>query len=293
MAKKKLRITAFDVVNLTLLTLLMLAFLWPLVITFSTAFSNNLQLGGQTIYLLPKGFTVDTVLYVLRNPIIWHYYGNTILYAVVGCAIMLTVTSLAAYPLSVPGFRGKKLITILYTITMFFGGGLIPSYLNIRALGMMNTIWAMVIPGAVGAYNVFVFKTFFLGIPSSLSESAFLDGAGHGKVLLHIVLPLSKALLATFALFHVVGVWNNYLTSTIYMSGERQTIQAFLRNILLNGDVRTQLDDPAKLAELQQTVSSRTIRAATVVVTITPILCVYPFVQKYFAQGVLVGSIKA
>ena len=290
--RKRVRITTFDVVNLTLLTIMMAAFLWPIVITFSTAFSENSVLGGQPVFLLPKGFTVDTIVYVLESPIVWRYYGNTILYAGLGCVIMLACTSLAAYPLSVPGFRGKKLITILYTITMFFGGGLIPAYLNIRSLGMMNTIWVMVIPGAVGAYNVFVFKTFFLGIPSSLSESAFLDGAGYGRVLLWIVLPLSKALLATFSLFYIVGMWNNYLTSTIYMSGERQTIQAFLRNILIAGK-SSELNDPAKLAELEQTVSSRTVRAATVVVVMTPILCIYPFMQKYFAQGVLVGSIKA
>lgn len=292
MSIKKKKITCFDVVNHILLILMMMAFIWPLLITLSTALSDNLKLAAQPVYLLPYGFSFDAIKYILSNQIIWKYYGNTVKYAAVGCAIMLTVTSLSAYPLSIQGFRGKKLITVLYTITMFFGGGLIPSYLNIRNLGMMDTIWAMVIPGAVGAYNVMVFKTFFMGIPSSLSESAFLDGADHAQVLVHIVLPLSKALMATFALFHVVGVWNNYLTSTIYMSGENQSIQAFLRTILIEVDTRM-LDDPAKMAEAVQNVSSRTIRAAVVVVTVTPILCVYPFVQKYFAQGVLVGSIKA
>ncbi len=292
MRKKRIRFRLFDVINLSLLTIMMLIFLWPLVITFSTAVSNNLELGGQPVFLLPKGFTLESIKYVLSSSVVWQYYGNTILYAGLGCVIMLITTSLAAYPLSIPGFRGKKLITVLYTITMFFGGGLIPTYLTIRSLGMIDTLWAMVIPTAVGAYNVFVFKTFFMGIPSSLSESAFLDGAGHGQVLLRIILPLSKALLATFALFHVVSVWNNYLNSTIYMSGERQTIQAFLRNILINGRT-SELNDPTKLFELEQTVSSRTIRASTVFVVMVPILCVYPFVQKYFAQGVLVGSIKA
>lgn len=292
MSIKRKKITTFDVVNHAILIVMMMAFLWPLIITLSTALSDNMKLAAKPVFLLPYGFSFDTIKYILSNKTIWRFYGNTIRYALVGCVIMLTVTSLAAYPLSIPGFRGKKLITVLYTITMFFGGGLIPAYLNIRNLGMMNTIWAMVIPGCVGAYNVMVFKTFFMGIPSSLSESAFLDGADHGQVLVHIILPLSKALLATFSLFHIVGVWNNYLTSTIYMAGENQSIQAFLRTILIEIDTRM-LDDPAKMAEAVQNVSSRTIRASVVVVTIAPILCVYPFMQKYFAQGVLVGSIKA
>ena len=205
---------------------------------------------------------------------------------------MLLTTSLMAYPLSIPALRGRRLISILLTITMFFGGGLIPYYVTIMRLKLIDTFWVMVLPGAISAYNVIVFKTFFMSIPESLKESAFLDGAGHMRVLFSIVLPLSKAVLATFALFSIVGYWNDYLTALLYLRDDRKyPIQLLIRRLLVLMDYKDA--STAQILKDFRSISTRTTKAAATIITVVPILCVYPFMQKYFAKGVLVGSIKA
>jgi len=219
------------------------------------------------------------------------YYWNTISYAAVGTVLMLLCTSLTAYPLSFKDLRGRKFFTILLTITMFFGGGMIPTYITIMRYGMLDTFAVMVIPGYIGAYTVIVFRTFFQAQPDSLRESAFLDGAGHFTVLFRIVLPLSTAILATYALFSIVGYWNDYMSALLYLQdSDKYPIQMLMRRLL----VLLEYDTPENRTLLQEMekVSSRTVRAAACIVTVVPILCVYPFLQKYFAKGVLVGAIK-
>lgn len=290
MVRKK--VTAFDIVLVILLIILSMTFLYPLLSTLAMSLSDSKVLLSDPVYLWPKGFSLQSYSALLSDARIWQYYGNTILYAAVGTIIMLVSTSLMAYPLSFRSFQGKGFISLLLTITMFFGGGLIPYYLTIMRLGLINTFWVMVLPGAISAYNVIVFKTFFMGIPESLKESAYLDGAGHFRVLISIVIPLSKALLATFTLFSVVGYWNDYLTAFLYLRDDtRYPIQLLLRRLLVLMDYQ----DPTTAAMLRDfnQISSRTTKAAAAMVTMVPILCIYPFLQKYFAQGVLVGSIKA
>ncbi len=290
MVRKK--VTAFDIVLVFLLIILSMTFLYPLLSTLAMSLSDSKVLLSDPVYLWPKGFSLQSYSALLSDARIWQYYGNTILYAAVGTIIMLVSTSLMAYPLSFRSFQGKGFISLLLTITMFFGGGLIPYYLTIMRLGLINTFWVMVLPGAISAYNVIVFKTFFMGIPESLKESAYLDGAGHFRVLISIVIPLSKALLATFTLFSVVGYWNDYLTAFLYLRDDtRYPIQLLLRRLLVLMDYQ----DPTTAAMLRDfnQISSRTTKAAAAMVTMVPILCIYPFLQKYFAQGVLVGSIKA
>ena len=192
--------TAFDWFNTVFLVLLSAVFLYPLLMTLGLSFSSPKALVGQNVILLPKGFTLQSYQTILSDPTILRYYWNTIVYASTGTLTSLLLTSLLAYPLTVAEFKGKKLINILLLITMFFGGGMIPSYLNIRNLHMINTIWAMILPGAISAWNVIMFVNFFKGIPDSLRESATIDGAGHVRILFSIVIPLSKALLATIAL---------------------------------------------------------------------------------------------
>ena len=284
--------TAFDVFLVILMILLSCAFLYPLLNLLALSVSDAQTLKSSPIYLLPVGFSLESYKALLGDNRILLYYWNTIKYAAVGTFIMLLTTSLMAYPLSITALRGRRLVSVILTITMFFGGGLIPYYVTIMRLKLIDTFWVMVLPGAISAYNVIVFKTFFMSIPESLKESAFLDGAGHMRVLFSIVLPLSKAVLATFALFSIVGYWNDYLTALLYLRDDRKyPIQLLMRRLLVLMDYKDA--STAQLLKDFRSISSRTTKAAATIITVVPILCIYPFMQKYFAKGVLVGSIKA
>ena len=284
--------TAFDVFLVILMILLSCAFLYPLLNMLALSVSEAQTLKSSPIYLLPVGFSLESYKALLGDNRILLYYWNTIKYAAVGTFIMLLTTSLMAYPLSITALRGRRLVSVILTITMFFGGGLIPYYVTIMRLKLIDTFWVMVLPGAISAYNVIVFKTFFMSIPESLKESAFLDGAGHMRVLFSIVLPLSKAVLATFALFSIVGYWNDYLTALLYLRDDRKyPIQLLMRRLLVLMDYKDA--STAQLLKDFRSISSRTTKAAATIITVVPILCIYPFMQKYFAKGVLVGSIKA
>ena len=284
--------TAFDVFLVILMILLSCAFLYPLLNMLALSVSDAQTLKSSPIYLLPVGFSLESYKALLGDNRILLYYWNTIKYAAVGTFIMLLTTSLMAYPLSITALRGRRLVSVILTITMFFSGGLIPYYVTIMRLKLIDTFWVMVLPGAISAYNVIVFKTFFMSIPESLKESAFLDGAGHMRVLFSIVLPLSKAVLATFALFSIVGYWNDYLTALLYLRDDRKyPIQLLMRRLLVLMDYKDA--STAQLLKDFRSISSRTTKAAATIITVVPILCIYPFMQKYFAKGVLVGSIKA
>ena len=284
--------TAFDVFLVILMILLSCAFLYPLLNMLALSVSDAQTLKSSPIYLLPVGFSLESYKALLGDNRILLYYWNTIKYAAVGTFIMLLTTSLMAYPLSITALRGRRLVSVILTITMFFGGGLIPYYVTIMRLKLIDTFWVMVLPGAISAYNVIVFKTFFMSIPESLKESAFLDGAGHMRVLFSIVLPLSKAVLATFALFSIVGYWNDYLTALLYLRDDRKyPIQLLMRRLLVLMDYKDA--STAQLLKDFRSISSRTTKAAATIITVVSILCIYPFMQKYFAKGVLVGSIKA
>lgn len=273
----------------TINILLAIAFLYPVIYCFSLSVSDPKILGGQPIGLLPKGFTLEAYAYLLSSSKVYRYYANTILYAGLGTVITLLTTSLVAYPLSISTFSGRKVITVFLVITMFFSGGMVPAYLNIQRLGLMDTIWAMILPG-IGAYNVMVYKTFFRQLPDSLKEAAKVDGAGHFRILFTIVLPLSKSMLATMALFSIVGHWNGYLNAVLYLrSSEKFPIQMLLRSLMVTLDV---MEEDVGGALEQIAVSSRSVRGAGAMIAMIPILCVYPFMQKYFAKGVMIGSVK-
>lgn len=286
------KVTAFDVVLVILMILLSAIFIYPLLNMLALSFSDSQELKSLPVYLMPKGFSLESYKALLNDSRTILYYWNTIQYAAVGTVIMLLTTSLMAYPLSIPSMRGRKLVSILLTITMFFGGGLIPYYVTIMQLGMIDSFWVMVIPGAISAYNVIVFKTFFMSIPESLRESAGLDGAGHFRILFQIILPLSKAVIATFALFSIVGYWNDYMTALLYLRDDtKYPIQLLMRRLLVLMDYKDAYT--AQLLKDYRAISSRTTKAAATIITVVPVLCVYPFMQKHFAKGVLVGSIKA
>ena len=286
------KVTAFDVVLVVIMVLLSAIFLYPLLNMLALSFSDSQELKSLPVYLWPKGFSLESYKALLGDSRTLLYYWNTVKYASVGTVIMLLTTSLMAYPLSIPALRGRRFVSVLLTITMFFGGGLIPYYVTIMQLGMINTFWVMVIPGAISAYNVIVFKTFFMSIPEALRESASLDGAGHVRILFQIVLPLSKAVLATFALFSIVGYWNDYMTALLYLRDDtKYPIQLLMRRLLVLMDYKDA--STAQMLKDFQKISTRITKAAATIITVVPVLCVYPFMQKHFAKGVLVGSIKA
>ena len=271
------KVTAFDVVLVIIMVLLSAIFIYPLLNMLALSFSDSQELKSLPVYLTPKGFSLESYTALLNDSRTILYYWNTIQYAAVGTVIMLLATSLMAYPLSIPAL---------------LGGGLIPYYVTIMQLGMIDSFWVMVVPGAISAYNVIVFKTFFMSIPESLRESAGLDGAGHFRILFQIILPLSKAVIATFALFSIVGYWNDYMTALLYLRDDtKYPIQLLMRRLLVLMDYKDA--STAQLLKDYRAISSRTTKAAATIITVVPVLCVYPFMQKHFAKGVLVGSIKA
>jgi putative aldouronate transport system permease protein len=271
--------------------------LYPFLSVIAMSFSGDSALMAGMVTFYPIGFNVNAYKMVLQDPLVWNSYGNTIIYAAGSCVLMLIVTSLAAYPLTFNEFKGKKLITLLYTITMFFGGGLIPTYLWIRQLHLLNTIWVMIIPGCVGAYNVFVFRTFFGGIDRGLREAAYIDGASDMAVLFRIILPLSQALLATFALFSIVGTWNSWFNALIYLSDERKyPLQLVLRRYLFNAldsGIGGAISNHAMLEIMKNLhINPKSIQMALIIIAMLPITLIYPFLQKYFVKGITLGAIK-
>ena len=286
------RIRAFDLFNYVLLVIMSALFLYPVVMTLALSLSDADQLGNATVAIWPIGFSLDAYRLLLSDGRILRFYLNTINYAGNGTLIMLISTSLMAYPLTFREFRGRKFVTIVLVISIFFSGGLVPYYLVVLRLGLVDTMWSLVLPNAISAFNVMIFRTFFANIPASLRESASIDGAGHFTVLWRIILPLSKPLLATFALYTVVMFWNDFFQALIFLRDqEKHPVQLFLRRILVLLDFRDV--ENSAILQIVQNISSRTVKGAAVIITITPILCVYPFLQKYFTKGMMLGAVKA
>lgn len=290
--KSKLkRVTGWDIVLVVFFILLSAIFLYPIWYCVVTAVTGQ-ELTGSPPLLIPRAPTLDAFVFVFKSADIMRYYLNTLLYAFGGTFISLLLTCLMAYPFVVHDFRGKKFLNIFMVITMFFGGGLIPTYFLITSLGMRNTIWVMLIPGAVSAYDTIVFRTFFKGVPDALREAAYIDGASHYRVLFSVMIPLSKALLATFGLFGLVGRWNDWFTPFIYLTKEQlKPMALYLRSMLVTAE--TQSADMAAMLDMFRNIKADNVRCACVLITIIPIMCVYPFLQKYFAQGTLIGAVKA
>ena len=284
------RKTWFDYFLYVFFVTLSLIFLYPIWYCVVCALTGQDVVELQLLW--PKHVTFEAFAHIFRDADLLNYYRNTLIYAFGGTAISLLLTCMMAYPFIVDDFKGKKFFNIYMVITMFFGGGLLPSYYLISSLGLKNTMWVMLIPGAVGAYNTIVFRTFFKSVPASLREAAYIDGASHYRVLFHIMIPLSKALLATFGLFGLVGIWNEWFTPFLYLTREHlKPMSLYLRSTLVNADTSTY--DQTALFQVFQNIKAQNVRCAAVLVTIIPIMCVYPFLQKYFAKGVLIGAVKS
>lgn len=283
----------FDIINYTLLTCCMLLILYPLYFVLIASFSDpNLIYSGE-IWLLPKGLTLDGYERIFADSTIWIGYGNSLLYAVVGTAISVTITLMAAYPLARKDLIGRGPIMWFFMFTMFFGGGLIPTYLLIKDLNMINTIWALVVPGAAGVFNIIIVRTFFQStIPDEMREAAFIDGCSNTRFFLSMVLPLSKPIIAVMVLYHVVGFWNGFFDAMIYLNEESKfPLQLVLRNILVQNQVNSNMmiDVESYAAKLRVT---ELIKYGVIIIASLPLLILYPFLQRYFVKGVMIGSIK-
>lgn len=284
----------FDTLNTIFMCLFLLVMLIPILHVVFVSISDPEEVIKGGLFLYPKGFNLKGYEAVFRDPRIISSYANTILYAVTNTAVTLFFTALTAYPLSISNFVLKKQVTIFLTITMFFGGGMIPTYMLMRNLHLINNRLVMIIPFCVGAYNVILFRTFFQGIPSSLREAALMDGAGEYRILFRIILPLSKAILATVGLFTIVGKWNDWFSAMLYLNSEsKMPVQMILRQLLFNSQLLgTNPDEMTKQLLRNSAVVAENIKFAAIVITMLPIVCIYPFLQKYFAKGVFVGTIK-
>ena len=274
-----------------MLILLTLITLYPFVYVFSMSVSDPYAVMRQEVWLLPKGFTLDSYEKVFQNKDLWMNYGNTLWYTVVGTLINMVCLVIGAYPLSRKNLFLRRPIMKAITFTMFFSGGMIPTFMVINSLGLYNTRWAMVIPNAVSVWNLIIARTYFEGIPEELIESAKLDGANDLTILGRVVLPLSKSILAVLMLFSAVNHWNAYFNAVLYLpSPEIQPLQIYLQKLLINMSDISGGDNPLGISRSMQVVQ---MRYSTILVVTLPILCIYPFLQKYFVKGVMIGAIKA
>ena len=281
----------FDAINITLLTIILIVVLYPLIFVFSASFSNPLAVLGGKVILFPVDFSLQAYKAVFKNDDILTGYKNTIIYTVVGTAVNLIMTIFGAYPLSRKDFKGRQLLTLFFMFTMFFSGGLIPSYLVNTKLGFNNNFWVMIVPGAISVWNMFIMKAFFQNsIPDEFEEAAFIDGATNLGILIKIVLPLSAPIIAVLIMYYGVGHWNSYFTALIYFRDRaKYPLQLILREILV-------IHDMGEMTESEVTASQELvaegIKYAVIVVASLPVLLMYPFLQRHFVKGVMLGAIK-
>lgn len=281
----------FGVFNYIFFILLCIVMVYPFwhVIMMSLSSVEATAKGG--IFLWPKGFNLDTYTQVFKDPSIWSGYFTTLMVTIVGTFLGTLFTATTAYPLSKKNLPFAKTMLLLVLFTMLFSGGMIPGYLLMKGLRLIDNRWSLILPGLISAYNVIIMKSFFLTIPESLEESAKIDGATEVTVFWKIVLPLSKATVATIALFTAVGYWNDYFSTVLYINTkEKWALQAVLRYMLTNTNQAMQSAGITVAAATN--VTAATIKSASVVIATVPILCVYPFVQKYFVKGVMIGGVK-
>jgi putative aldouronate transport system permease protein len=264
--------------------------LYPFLYVASMSFSSPEHVLARDVFIWPKGFSLTGYKLVFSNPNIWRSYYNTVWYTVVGTTVNVIMTVLAAYPLSRDNFILRRFLSIMITITMFIGGGMIPFFIIISNLHLYNTRLALIIPFAVSAWNIIVARTFYSQISESLVEAATIDGANDFQVLWKIMLPLSKAILAVLALFYAVGYWNSYFWALVLLPNqELQTLQIYLYKILiqLKDDVMGGMQ-----AGMMRATATEQLKYAAIMVTILPILAIYPLLQKHFVKGVMIGAIK-
>ncbi|MBD2870046.1 carbohydrate ABC transporter permease [Paenibacillus sp. IB182493] len=283
----------FNGMNYLVLTVFLLLVLYPLVYIVSASFSEPSAVLSGKVWLYPVNPTLEGYMAVFQHKLIWSSFRNSIFYTVAGMILNVAMTVAAAYPLSRKDLYGKNVVMFLFVFTTMFSGGLIPSYLLVKGLGMLNTVWAIILPGAMGVFHVIIARTYFkTTIPDELLEAAQLDGCNDFRFVLKIVIPLSGPIIAVIALYSAVGYWNQYFNALIYLKDQELfPLQLILRDILVQNEV-----DSSMLTDLKEEAKREGVREllkySLIVISSLPMLAVYPFVQKYFIQGVMIGSLK-
>lgn len=292
--KESISDKAFDVTNMVVMAVLLLVFSWPLWFVLIASVSNPGLVWRGEVVLWPKEISMEAYQAVMEYKNIWIGYRNTIIYTVLGTAVNVVITICAAYPLSRKDFVPKNFFMVMFMITMYFSGGLIPTYLVVQKLNLPDTIWAMIIPGACSIYNVIITRTYFVNsIPDSLQEAAQLDGANSFQYLMKIVLPLSKPILAVIVLYYGVAHWNDYYTALIYlMDKNKLPLQSFLRDLLITSSAMSDMTGLSAADMERKLYLAQTLRYSAIIVSTVPVLCIYPFIQKYFVKGIMIGSVK-
>lgn len=283
----------FDIINITLLCFALIVVAYPLYFVVIASFSDPYLVLRGDVLLYPKGFTFDSYARVFQNRMIWVGYSNSILYTLVGTALNVMLTMMIAYPLSRKYFCCRKLFTTILLITMYFTGGMIPTYIQVKNMGLRNTFWVMIVLGAVSTYNVIIARTFLeANIPSELEEAAAIDGCSQGRFFFQFVLPLSKAVMAVLVLYYAIAHWNDYMRGLLYLDEpNRYPLQLIIRSILI--ETQMAASDVANAENVDELMKmAESIKYTVIIISTIPMLMIYPFVQKHFVKGVMVGSVK-
>jgi len=290
---KSLAYRMVTVINYVLLAVFSAACILPFLYILSSSFTPAHELALNKFRIIPSNPTLEAYKYLFTTDVIPRSIGNSLLVTLVGTAINMVLTVMMAYPLSHTGAElpGRRVIMGMIIFTMLFSGGIIPNYLVVKNLGLIDSYWAVILPGAINAFNLVVLRNFFSQLPSSLKESARLDGAHDLRILWSIILPLSLPSIATFSLFYAVGHWNAFFSPMLYLNSERKwTIQIVLRQMIIVA-TGSSMGDSSLMSE-DFVIPQQSVKMATIIISTVPILIVYPFVQKYFTSGIMVGSIK-
>jgi len=279
----------FRWINALVLTGVVIVTLYPFANIISRSFSEEQYIVTGQVNLLPRGFNLSTYKVVISDPMFWTNYRNTVIYTVVATAIAMFLTTCYAYVLSKKHLKGRTVLIWIAVFTMIFSGGLIPQYVLVNSLGLTNTLWAIVLPNAISVFNLLVMKAFFENLPGDLEEAAAIDGLNTYGILWRIVLPLSKAVIATMVLFYSVSFWNSWFTAFLYLhEQELFPVTIYLRNLIAGATT----SESYGLAAGDVTQAASNIQSVAIMLTVLPILAVYPFVQRYFVSGVMLGAVK-
>jgi len=286
---KNKKFSIYTVLQYLFLLFIVIITLYPIIYMVSVSLSEDIYVMKSQVALFPKGFNTRMYELVLSDKRIFTAYKNTIIYVLTGTALSLAITTSGAFVLSKKRIIFSDFFSIMIIITMFFGGGMIPTFLTVRSLGMLDTIWAVILPGAVSTWNLILMRSFFNEFPSEIEESGRLDGLNDIGILWYLVLPVSTAVLATIGLFYAVAQWNAFFAPFIYLkSTSKFPLQLILRELLSAGSSNAD----ANSISGDSIIVEESLKYATVVVSIVPIIAVYPFLQKYFVKGVMIGSVK-
>ena len=280
------------IISFTILGLFLLAIIAPMIYIILASFIDPVTLQNKGLTFDFSKWTLTAYERIMSNKQIWVGFRNALIYSVLFTIISVVITLLAAYPMSRPDFKGKGFFNTLFVITMFFGGGLIPTYLLISNLGMLDTIWAILIPGAFSVWNMIIARTYYMGIPNDLQEAAEIDGADEMVYFFKILLPVCTPIIATIAMWQFVGMWNSYFDAMIYLnSASKQPLQLVLRSILIQNQ-----PEPGMVSDMQSTAEraqlAELLKYATIIISSIPLMILYPFFQKYFDNGIMAGAIK-